>query len=205
MMRSASDVKYIPDRRVAAYINFVQEAPVETLAEPPPQTQPHPASVWRELGALGIKITVIAIAIATIFTFVYGFHRNTDPDMAPMVKTGDLVLFYRLDRDYTIGDLLVLDFQGERQVRRVVARGGDTVDIEEGGLIVNGAMQQEPEIHGETWRYENGTDFPLTVGPGQVFVLGDAREDATDSRVYGPVDTGDTLGTVITTLRRRNF
>ena len=161
--------------------------------------------VWKELGALGIKIIAIAMTVVIIFTFVYGFHRNTDPDMAPMVKTGDLLLFYRLDRDYTIGDLLVLDFQGERQVRRVVAGAGDVVDIVDGGLIVNGAMQQEPQIKEETWQYENGAVFPLTVGANQVFVLGDARENATDSRVYGPVDTSDTFGTVITVIRRRNL
>ena len=200
--------KHIPDRRVTPYLNRIRETPVEELLElleQPPQTQPRPTSVWRELGALGIKIIAIAIAFAAIFTFVYGFHRNTDPDMAPMVKTGDLVLFYRLDRDYAIGDLLVLDFQGERQVRRVVAGAGDTVDITDDGLIVNGAIQQEPEIYQETWRYENGAVFPLTVGADQVFVLGDARENATDSRVYGPVDTRDTLGTIITVIRRRNL
>ena len=211
MMKPIPDLCKVSDRRILAYINRMQETAVEVPLErpveqpPEPQPQARPVSVWRELGALGIRIAVIAIAFAAIFTFVYGFHRNTDPDMMPMVKTGDLVLFYRLARDYAIGDLLVLDFQGERQVRRVVARAGDTVDIRDGGLIVNGATQQEPEIFGETWRYENGAVFPLTVGAGQVFVLGDARENATDSRVYGPVDTGDTLGTVITVLRRRNF
>jgi len=173
--------------------------------EKQPRTHPGEPSVWRELGALLIKIAVIAIAFALIFTFFYGFHRNTDPDMAPMVKTGDLVLFYRLDTDYAVGDLLLLDFQGHRQVRRVVARAGDTVDIIDGHLVINGAMQQEPEIAGETHQYETGVAFPLTVGPDQVFVLGDAREHATDSRIYGPVDTGDTLGTVITVIRRRNL
>jgi len=148
---------------------------------------------------------VICIAFVLIFTFFYGFHRNADPGMAPMIQTGDLVLFYRLNQDFAIGDLLLFNFQGERQVRRVVARAGDTVDFAEGYLIINGAAQQEPAIFQESWRYETGVSFPLTVGTGQVFVLGDAREGATDSRVYGPVNMEDTLGTVITVLRRRNF
>jgi signal peptidase I len=162
-------------------------------------------SVWWELGLLVIKIAVISISFVLIFTFLYGFHRNTDPDMAPMVKEGDLTLFYRLDKDYAIGDLLLLDFQGERQVRRVVAGAGDTVDITEDGLIINGGLQHEPEIFQQTWRYENGVSFPLTLEEGQVFALGDARENATDSRVYGPVDTDDTLGKVITVIRRRGL
>jgi signal peptidase I len=168
-----------------------------------PKTQA--TSTWRELGRLTIKIAVIAACFLLVFTFLYGFHRNTDPDMAPMIKDGDLLLFYRLDNNYNIGDLLLLDFQGERQVRRVVARAGDTVDITEDGLIINGGLRNEPEIFQQTLPYENGILFPLTVGEGQVFTLGDARENATDSRVYGPIDMEDTLGTVITVMRRRGL
>jgi signal peptidase I len=79
------------------------------------------------------------------------------------------------------------------------------VDVADGDLIINGARQQELDIFEETWAYENNVEFPLTVGADQVFVLGDARENATDSRVYGPVDIEDTLGTVITVIRRRNL
>ena len=171
----------------------------------PPISAAHAPSIWSELASLFIKIAVIAVSFMLIFTFFYGFHRNKDPDMAPMVKDGDVILFYRLDKDYSVGDLLLLDFQGERQVRRVVANAGDTVDITEGNLIINGGLQDEPEIFQETWQYVNGVSFPLTVEEGQVFVLGDAREDATDSRVYGPVSTKDTLGKVITVIRRRGL
>ena len=189
---------------------FIPEEELPEQQQSLPSAIPAPSaasvpSVWRELGSLAVKIVVICISFVLTFTFLYGFHRNTDPDMAPMIKDGDLILFYRLNRDYAIGDLLLLDFQGQRQVRRVVARAGDTVDITENGLIINGGLQHEPEIFQETWQYANGVSFPLTVGEGQVFVLGDARENATDSRVYGPVNTGDTLGKVITVIRRRGL
>ena len=184
------------------------ELPVTCVKHPraAPEREHHSyPSVWKELGALAIKIVAISVTFMLIFIFVYGFHRNTDPDMAPMVKAGDMVLFYRLSRDYTVGDLILLDFQGERQIRRVIANAGDTVDITDGGIIINGALQHEPEIFQQTWRYADGVPFPLTVPEGQVFVLGDARENATDSRVYGPVDTSNTLGTVITVIRRRGM
>ena len=179
--------------------------PITRPAPESPQAIPQQNSVWRDLLNLAIKIASIAIAFMLITTFLYGLHRNTDPSMNPMIKDGDLLMFYRLDKDYAIGDLLVLDYKGKRQTRRVVARAGDTVDITESGLIINNAIQQEPEIYQQTRRYDNGLSLPLIVGEGQVFVLGDARENATDSRVYGPVDVKDTLGTVITVLRRRNL
>jgi signal peptidase I len=161
--------------------------------------------VWCDLLSLLIKIVVICVAALLVFTFIYGLHRNTDPDMTPAVKDGDLVVSYRLDREYAAGDLLVLKFEGRKQVRRVVAVAGDTVDITEDGLLVNKALQQEFHIYEKTRRYESGIEFPLTLKEGQVFVLGDSRENATDSRVYGAVDTKDTLGTVAAIVRRRNL
>ena len=180
-------------------------APRLTRSRSAQLVQPRPNSVWKDLAVLGIKAISIVIIFATIFTFVFGFHQSSDLDMNPMIKSGDLVLFFRLSRDYAIGDLLVLNYQGERQIRRVVARASDIVDIINGSLVVNGATQQEPNIYQETWRYESGVTFPLTVGDGQVFVLGDARSNATDSRIYGPVSISDTLGTVITVIRHRNL
>jgi len=160
--------------------------------------------IW-ELGSLVAKISIICLVFVLIFTFIYGLHRNADRDMAPMIKDGDIVLFYRLGSSYSIGDLVLLNFQGERQVRRIVAKAGDTVDITEDGLFINGALHHELEIFEKTGRYADGIDFPITVGEGQVFLLGDARQNATDSRIYGPVNTDDTLGTAITVIRRRSL
>ena len=177
-------------------------APAQRSGAPAPQVP-----LWKEALNFGLKLAAIAVAFLLLFTFVYGLHRNTDPDMFPMVKDGDLVLFYRLDKEYAVRDLLLLNYEGGRQVRRVAARAGDTVDITaQGGLIINGARQQEVEIYEETQRYaESGVSFPLTLQEGQLFVLGDARENAADSRVYGPIEIKDTMGKVITVLRRRSF
>ena len=167
--------------------------------------QPPERSFLRELGALGTKIAaIVGIALLT-FSFVYGLHYNVDPGMHPAVKDGDLAMYYRWDKNYRADDLVLLTFQGQKQVRRVIATAGDAVDISEEGLLVNGALQQEPGIYQKTQCYVEGIVFPLTLGENEVFVLGDAREGATDSRIYGPVNIKDTQGTVITILRRRNL
>ena len=164
-----------------------------------------PVSVWHDLGMLGLKIAVVAVITVVLFTFVYGFHYNSEPGMNPAVKDGDLVLFYRLSKDYNARDLALVYFQGEVQVRRVVAKAGDTVDITEQGLIINGALQLETEIYEMTELFMDGPDFPLIIGPDEVFVLADSRENAADSRLYGPIHKEDTLGKVITIMRRRNL
>jgi len=198
---------YLPDKNLPDYPTFriwPEDPPLATVPEPAPEPFPEP-SVWRELRSLGIKIAVIAASALLLFTCVYGLHRSAEPGMNPSVKDGDLVVFYRFDKKYRAGDLVLLSFQGKKQVRRVIAAAGDTVDISEDGLVINGALQQEPGIYQETQRYAEGIPFPLTLGEGQVFVLGDAREGATDSRMYGPVNAKDTRGTVITIFRRRSL
>ena len=126
--------------------------------------------------------------------------------MAPAIKDGDLVFFYRYtSAGYLPQDVIVLEYNGQRQARRVVATAGDTVDITENGLVINGAQQHEPEIHHKTERYQDGVSFPLTVPERQVFVLGDNRTDSTDSRKYGCIRIEDTLGKVMTVIRRRDI
>ena len=164
-----------------------------------------PTSVWSDLGSLGLKIGIIAMIALLIFTFVYSLHYNTDPGMSPAVKDGDLVICYRLDKDYRPGDAILVSYRGHTQVRRVIARAGDTVDITEEGLVINGALQQEQEIYQKTERYQDGVSFPLTVPEGQVFVLGDNRTGATDSRIYGCVKIENALGKVMTVIRRRSI
>ncbi|MBC5648052.1 signal peptidase I [Christensenella tenuis] len=162
-------------------------------------------SLGKDILYLLLKIGLIVLAFVLVFTFLFGVFRNAEAAMVPAIKDGDLVVFYRLDKDYVLSDTVVLEFEGEKQVRRVVATAGDTVDITDQGLMVNGALQQELEIYSSTKQYEEGIRFPITLSEGQVFVLGDARENATDSRIYGAVEIKDTLGKVITILRRRNI
>ncbi len=152
-----------------------------------------------------IKIVVIIAVIVAIFTFMFGIYRNADISMHPSVKDGDLVIFYRMDKEYVKSDVLALEYEGETQARRVIAVAGDEVDITEDGLFINGSLQQEHEIYEETVRYDTDIEFPLRVGEGQVFVLGDGRENAIDSRVYGCVDIQDTLGKLMAIIRQRGF
>ncbi len=150
------------------------------------------------------KIAIILLIFAAVFTFVFGIFRYENSSMYPMVKAGDLVVYYRHDKDYSASDTLVLKYEGEYQVRRVIAVAGDIVNINEDGLSINGAVQKEDSIYEETVRYDTDIEFPLTVPEGCVFVLGDSRENSVDSRMYGCIKAEETCGKVITLIRRRS-
>ena len=100
---------------------------------------------------------------------------------------------------------MVLEKDGEVQVRRILAVAGDEVNLTEDGLEINGYLQQESEIYTETLPYTEGITFPVTVGEEEYFVLGDHRTNAKDSRIYGTVKKEEIKGSVITLLRRRGF
>lgn len=151
------------------------------------------------------KILLTAGIFCGMFAFVFGILRVNDRSMFPAVKDGDLVVYYRLDKKYIAGDSVVTEYGGKKQVRRVVAIAGDTVDIDENGLIINGALQQENGIYENTQRYTQGVDFPLTLKKDEIFVLGDGRENSTDSRIYGAVKIQDTYGKVMTLIRHRGI
>lgn len=160
--------------------------------------------ILQELLFLLGKIALILLIFAGVFSFIFGIFRYEDSSMYPMVKAGDLVVYYRLDKKYSASDTIVLKQDKEYQVRRVIAVGGDIVNITEDGLSINGALQNESSIYEETLRYDTDVEFPLTVPEGCVFVLGDSRERSVDSRMYGCIDAKETCGKVITLIRRRS-
>ena len=94
---------------------------------------------------------------------------------------------------------------GEHTCARVVACAGDEVDIDKDGLVVNGSHQFEPRITKETTQVKDGVTFPLTVPNNSVFVLGDNRDAALDSRILGCLEINKTEGKLIAIFRRRGL
>ena len=125
--------------------------------------------------------------------------------MTPAIKDGDLVMYYRLDKRFVSGDIAVFRKDGRTTTGRVVAVAGDTVDITKDGLMINGATQISQDIYFDTTQFQNGVDFPITVGEGQIFVLGDNRPEASDSRIYGCINVKDVKGKAIAVIRTRGL
>ena len=125
--------------------------------------------------------------------------------MEPSVGDGDVALFYRLIDSLEADDLVVYQAAGHQLVGRVVAQPGDTVEVlGNGEFLVNGAAQPSPNGE-ETLPSDSGPAYPLTLGDGQYFVLGDGRTQAVDSRQVGPIGVNEVEGKVIAVLRLRGI
>ena len=158
----------------------------------------------RGYAALGLRLACTALALWLVFSQVFLLHRCQGQGMFPAVKDGDLVLAYRLHRDYGKGDVVAYRREGKLYLGRIAAMGTDVVMMgSSGSLTVNG-NPQNGEILYPTYAREN-TLYPLCVQEGTVFVLGDYRTQTQDSRDFDPIPLDDIQGKVITLVRRRGL
>ena len=138
-----------------------------------------------------------------IFTFVIRMMGVDGHSMLNTLQHGDrlLVVNSMLYHDYKYGDIVILRkngvFDDDPIVKRVIAVEGQTVDIDfaEGIVYVDGEALEEDYIREPTYTAE-GTEFPLTVPEGSIFVMGDNRNHSSDSRSsdLGTVDTRYVIG-----------
>jgi signal peptidase I len=159
-----------------------------------------------ELKTFFLRLALLAGLIIVIFGFVFGFAVMPDDSMKPGIGAGDLLFIYRMENNYKSGDVIVYRTDDGKHVGRIVAKGGDTVEItEDQQLKVNGSIVIENDIYYKTPMYDSGVSYPVTLADNEFFVLGDQRENAEDSRWSGPVAGDEITGKVITIIRRNNF
>lgn len=163
------------------------------------------ASLKEDILFLVLKLLIFLVLIAVMIFFVFGIYRCNDNMMSPAFKDGDLAIYYRLQKEFQPSDTVIIEKDGETQIRRIIAKPGDSVEITADGLKINGYLQQETGIYTETLPYTEGISFPITLEENEYFVLGDNRSEAKDSRIYGAVKKEEIKGTVITLLRHRGF
>ncbi len=160
-----------------------------------------------------LRLILLLVVIWVLLFQVIGLTHMPTGDMSPRIDLGDFVMFYRLDKTVSPKDVIVLeketpDSAGKKQIYicRVVAVPGDTVEITENGSVkVNGNTLIEDYIYSMTMPYDGFTEYPLTLGADECFVLADKRDNGSDSRWFGPVEKSEILGSVITIMRRNNL
>lgn len=161
--------------------------------------------VAKALLKLSIKIVSLCLIISFVFTFIFGMYRVNDISMIPNISPGDMILFYRLDKDLSVGEAVVYSYKKENKIARIVAMSGDIVNIDEKGLVVNNSHQYEPKIYKETLPFKDGIKYPVKLKENEIFLLADNRDKTFDSRLFGPVEKKYIKGKIFTLLRRRGI
>jgi signal peptidase I len=97
------------------------------------------------------------------------------------------------------GDIVVLDAPvndaTQPYIKRIIGLEGETVEIRDDGVYIDGQRLNEPYLEGEDSMCASQPDCgPFTVPEGSVFVLGDNRDHSSDSPDFGPVDEDRIIG-----------
>ena len=151
---------------------------------------------------------LVCSVLAAVVVFAFGIRvvGVSGGSMRETLQNGDLLLVVNspLCGGYERGDVVIAAkaaFEyGEPIVKRVIATGGQVVDIDfaSGTVYVDGRRLCEDYVSGPTSTAE-GTEFPLTVPQGCVFLMGDNRNESRDSRApeLGAVDARCVIGRAV--------
>jgi len=190
------------------------DQPARVKSRAVPRTSGKQKSVAREY----VEALLVALLLALfIRSFIVQAFKIPSGSMFPTLQIGDHILvnkfLYGLRLPYPIetmaaqwgqprrGDVVVFVYPRDRSkdfIKRVIAVGGDTVEIRHKQVYVNGAKVE----HGYATFADEGREIPgprdnfgpVSVPPAQVFVMGDNRDRSHDSRFWGFVDLDDVKG-----------
>ena len=161
-----------------------------------------PYNRWYWYLAIFALILVISQTLISSRGSVLGFELYQVPSspMKPTLQPGDYIAVDTQDKSLNVGDVVVLRYPNNRQVlftKRIVALGNDKVSIKDGQVMLNGKPELVASV-GESFRRNNVSLFMAerVVPEGQVFVLGDWRDNSNDSRYWGTVPESDVIGKV---------
>ena len=148
-----------------------------------------------------VFVTALVI-IAVLFTFIIRFVGVDGDSMNPTLYNNDWLVVTAINTNIQQGDIVIStqpNAFNEPIVKRVIAKGGQTVDIDfsQGIVYVDGKALDEPYV-AESTRTMEGISFPIVVPEGRLFLMGDNRNKSTDSRsaAIGCVDERYILGVV---------
>ena len=175
--------------------------------EETPLPWPEAVPEWARLSQEDVITVVVTFAVSIAFrTFIAEPRYIPSLSMYPNFDIGDRLiaekLTYRFARDPNVGDVVIFNpprtaktekVYNEVFIKRIVALEGDDVEVKNGELYVNGQSRGK-ELKLEKIKY----NMPkLRVPSGDVFVMGDNRNNSFDSHAWGPLPKNRIIGRAV--------
>ncbi len=157
-------------------------------------------SIWRTVLEF-IIVIVSAIAIAfTIRAFVFELYIVPTGSMLQTIQKQDMLIGEKISLYFTEphpGNIITFKDPIDPNkilIKRLIAKGGSTLDLKDGHVYVDGRKLDEPYVNGQPTEPEPNAPniglpitYPYTIPDGYIWVMGDNRGNSLDSRAFGPV------------------
>lgn len=174
----------------------MESTQVET--QNPPLTNPEPEADWKRIALDILETLVLAVVLYFGINAVSARVRVDGFSMNPSLENGEYILVNKLA--YRVGepargDIVIFSFPldpTQDLIKRVIGLPGESVSIQNGKVSINGVLLEEsyiaaPPIYNGTW----------DVAAGQLFVLGDNRNESKDSHEWGLLPMENIIGKAI--------
>lgn len=159
-----------------------------------------------EIAAFFEKLILMIVLLGVLFGYVFGITPMKSNDMSPRLSAGDLLLYYRMETKFRSDDVVVFEKNGKQYVGRIVAKGGDSVEVtDDSQLKINNSTMVETGIFYPTTKYGDEVVYPVNLNSDEYFILCDYRNGAKDSRYFGAVKQTEIKGKVLTVIRRSDL
>ncbi len=166
-----------------------------------------PRSFAQSLGGYAVEffetLVVFGAIFAAIYLFVAQFHKVSGNSMVPTMHNGDYLITEKVSyrfRNPKEGEIIVLkNPRDESQdfIKRIIAVPGDTLQISNNAVFVNGKELPESYLPAGTSTRTGAfvsEGALIKVGNNQYFAFGDNREHSSDSREWGPITKEEIIG-----------
>lgn len=158
-----------------------------------------PAPDYGKIAArLVVAVAIVVLIMLNIFTYLLSVVSYYGDSMEPELESGQTLVVAQT-QNVEEGDIVAFYYNNKVIVRRVICTGGKQISIaDDGGVSINGVALTEDYVTNATVGQCN-IDFPYSVPIGHVFVMGDNREIAMDSRLQaiGTISLDRIIGKVI--------
>lgn len=158
----------------------------------------------RSIVSLVIMVVLVLGLSFLLREFVIQGYAIPSGSMETTIMTGDTVFSEQMSyyfRDIEQGDIVTFqdpEIAGRILIKRVIAVGGQTVDLQNGQVYVDGQVLSEPYTHGKVSEPLSRTvatiSYPYTVPEGYIWVMGDNRTNSQDSRYFGAIPDSTVYG-----------
>lgn len=139
-----------------------------------------------------IPYLIIIVAVILIRTYIVTPVRVEGKSMYPTLDNKQILLLKKYDKSYKRFDIVVLKYNDDRLIKRVIGLPGETIKYENNKLYINGKYIKE--------NFKRNTDTKdfnyYKIPEDSYFVMGDNRGNSTDSRIIGPVSKNNITGTI---------